>query len=73
MNLIKRILGVFWLALAAYTAYFSYNLVQPKLEAGGNENMVFAIIVLFILTPLVVIGLGIFGYYAIKGEYDEEA
>jgi hypothetical protein len=44
----------------------------PKFETGKQEDFVFGIIVLFVLTPLIVIGLGIFGFYALKGEYSED-
>ena len=72
MNFIKKILGIVWLALAIAAAYFCVFIFGiPKLETGKQEDLVFGSIILFILTPLIVIGLGIFGYYAIKGEYDK--
>jgi hypothetical protein len=72
MNFIKRILGIVWFALAIAAAYFCVFIFGiPKLETGKQEDLVFGSIILFILTPLIVIGLGIFGYYAIKGEYDK--
>lgn len=73
MNIIKRILGVLWLLLAALAAYFC--IVQfgiPKFATGSQDDLVFGIIILFILTPLIVLGLAIFGYYALKGEYDDD-
>jgi hypothetical protein len=73
MNIIKRVLGVIWLLLAALSAYFC--VVQfgiPKFSTGNQDDLVFGIIILFILTPLIVIGLAIFGIYALKGEYDED-
>lgn len=72
MNVIKRILGVIWLALAALSAYFCIvEFGLPKFQTGSQDDLVFGIIILFILTPLIVIGLAIFGYYALIGEYDE--
>jgi hypothetical protein len=72
MNFIKKILGIVWFALAIAAAYFCVFIFGiPKLETGKQEDLVFGSIILFILTPLIVIGLGIFGYYAIKGEYDK--
>jgi hypothetical protein len=72
MNFIKKILGIVWLTLAIAAAYFCVFIFGiPKLETGKQEDLVFGSIILFILTPLIVIGLGIFGYYAIKGEYDK--
>lgn len=71
MDLLKRILGIVWLALALAAAYFCIFIFGlPKLESGKQEDLVFGIIILFILTPLIVLGLGTFGFYALKGEYD---
>ncbi|KGO94710.1 DUF6814 family protein [Flavobacterium subsaxonicum] len=71
MKALKRILGVLWLALALAAAYFCIFIFGlPKFGTGKQDDLVFGIIILFILTPLIVLGLGTFGYYAIKGEYD---
>ena len=73
MNAVKRILGIVWLLLSLAAAYFCiFEFGLPKLISGKQEDLVFGIIILFILTPLIVIGLGTFGYYAIKGEYDQD-
>ena len=72
MKALKRILGLLWMALAAAAAYFCIFIFGlPKFGTGKQEDLVFGIIILFILTPLIVLGLGTFGYYAIKGEYDD--
>ena len=72
MNQRKRSLGMIWLALAVGAAYFCiFEFGLPKLVSGKQEDLVFGIIILFVLTPLIVIGLGTFGYYALLGEYDK--
>lgn len=72
MNAIKKILGVVWLALGAYAGYFMLTVLGlPKLTSGKQEDLVFGIIIVFILLPLVVGGLFRFGTYALAGEYDE--
>lgn len=72
MNQLKRALGMVWLALAVAAAYFCiFEFGIPKFASGKQEDLVFGIIMLFVLTPLIVIGLGTFGYYALMGEYDE--
>ncbi|OYQ40705.1 hypothetical protein CHU92_04450 [Flavobacterium cyanobacteriorum] len=72
MNAIKRILGLVWLALAAAAAYFCIFIFGlPKFATGKQDDLVFGIIILFVLTPLIVSGLGTFGYYSLKGEYDD--
>jgi uncharacterized membrane protein len=73
MDKIKRLLGIVWLALAAAAAYFCIFIFGlPKFETGKQEDLVFGIIILFVLNPLVVFGLAKFGLYSLRGEYDEE-
>jgi hypothetical protein len=73
MDTIKKILGLVWLALAFTAAWFCiFVFGLPKLETGKQEDLVFGIIILFVLTPLIVCGLGVFGWYALKGEYGKE-
>jgi len=70
-DFIKRILGIVWLLLAIASGYFCiFVFGLPKLSSGKQEDLVFGIIILFILTPLIVLGLGTFGWYAVRGEYD---
>ena len=72
MNAIKRILGVVWILLAIATAYFLISFGGPKFSSGTQDGMVFGIIILFVLLPLITLGLGMFGYYSLIGEYDED-
>ncbi|MGV3611975.1 MAG: DUF6814 family protein [Fluviicola sp.] len=73
MNIFKRILGVVWLFLAALSAYFCVvKFGLPKFSTGSQDDLVFGIIIVGILTPIIVLGLAIFGVYALKGEYDDE-
>lgn len=72
MNALKRILGIVWMILSIATAYFCIVVFGlPKLQSGKQEDLVFGIIILFVLTPLIVLGLGFFGYYSALGEYDK--
>lgn len=73
MNLIKKILGILWIVLAIAAAYFCiFEFGLPKFLSDQQEDLVFGIIILFILTPLIVLGLGTFGYFSLIGEYDKE-
>jgi len=70
MNQIKRILGLIWIILGPVAIYYLIKtgageiakkpVIDTKIQWG-------VFIVIFI--PIA-IGLVIFGYYAIKGEYD---
>lgn len=71
MDTFKRLLGIVWLALAIAAAYFCIFIFGlPKISTGKQEDLVFGIIILFVLTPLIVAGLSVFGWYALRGEYD---
>jgi len=73
MDTIKKLLGIVWLALALAAAWFCIFIFGlPKFETGKQDDLVFGIIILFVLTPLIVCGLGVFGYFAIKGEYGSD-
>jgi len=74
MNRIKRIFGIVWLILAVVAAWFCIfgEFGLSKLTTGKQDDLVFGIIMIFILTPLIVFGLGLFGYYALIGEYDKQ-
>lgn len=71
MNLIKRIAGFIWIAVGLAAGYYLIiNQAIPKFHSTAKEDLIPAIIYAFILTPIIVGGLTIFGIYAIKGEYD---
>lgn len=57
--------------LAAATAYYCIGIFGGKLTSGKQDDLIFGIIIFFILLPLVVTGLLTFGYYAITDEYED--
>ncbi|MRX66547.1 DUF6814 family protein [Flavobacterium resistens] len=73
MNTVKKILGVLWIILSIAAAYFCiFEFGLPKFLSDQQDDLVFGIIILFILTPLIVLGLGTFGYFSLIGEYNEK-
>lgn len=71
MNGLKKMLGIVWILLALATAYFGVAVLGlPKFATGKQEDLVFGIIIMIVLTPIVTGGLLIFGRYALSGEYD---
>jgi MFS family permease len=70
-ELIKKYLGYFWMGLALFIGYFSVLVFGgPKvLHPKGMDDLVFGYIILLILTPIVVGGLFLLGWYALKEEY----
>lgn len=72
MNTVKKIMGLIWMLLAPVIIFF---LVKSAVHNIGNgtkdiNQPVPWIIIISIFTPIA-IGLMIFGYYALKGEYDK--
>ncbi len=71
MNTLKKYLGLVWIALAITISYYAIGVFGSKLTSGKQEDLVFGIIVFFILLPMIVTGLTIFGWYAITDEYED--
>ena len=71
MNSIKKILGIVWMLLALATGYDCIDIFGSKLTSGKQDDLVFGIIIFFVLMPLVVAGLFTFGYFAIQDEYKD--
>lgn len=72
MNKIRRIAGIVWIILGLAGGYYLIvNQAIPKFQSHKTEDVIPAIIYAFILTPIIVGGLLIFGKYAIQGEYDD--
>jgi nitric oxide reductase large subunit len=73
MNAIKKLLGIVWIGLGLAAGYYLLiNQDIPKFESGKPEDMIPAIIYTFILAPIIVGGLGIFGYYSLTGEFSDK-
>ncbi|OAZ03997.1 DUF6814 family protein [Flavobacterium succinicans] len=71
MNALKKYLGIVWIALAVAVAYYSFDIFGERLSSGKQEDLVFGIIIFFILLPMIFAGLTIFGWYAITNEYED--
>jgi len=75
MNKLKKTLGIFWMLLGPASIIFLFMQAFEKVElaAAGVEKTNTALqwgIILFIFIPISA-GLVVFGYYALKGEYDQ--
>lgn len=72
-NQLKKWLGIVWISLALATAWFGiFKMGIPKIMSGKQEDIVFGIIMMIVITPVAVIGLFLFGKYCLQGEYDDE-
>ena len=72
MNQLKRILGIVWMLIGPVVilllVYSAINNIDLHGKADINKPLPW-IIIITIFTPIA-IGMMIFGYYAIRGEYD---
>ena len=72
MNTIKKYLGIIWLLLAPVVIFFLVNGAITHIDPAGKKdinNPVIWIIIIAIFTPIAT-GLMIFGWYALRGEYN---
>lgn len=72
MKLLKRYLGVLWILLGPAIIFILVKSAVENISAGGTGDInqpIPWIIVIAIFTP-VAIGLMIFGWYALNGEFD---
>ena len=75
MNSLKKILGIVWLLLAPILIYFLVRGAVINIDTAGTKdinNPIIWIIIIGIFTPIA-IGLMIFGWYAMKGEYADDS
>lgn len=73
MNKLRRILGIVWIILGIAAGYYLIvSQAIPKFNSEKSEDLIPALIYAFILTPIIVGGLLLFGKYAWQGEYDQE-
>ncbi len=73
MNTVKKIMGLVWMLMAPVIIFFLVKSAVHNISSGGTKDInqpIPWIIIITIFTP-VAIGLMIFGYYVMKGEYDK--
>lgn len=72
MNALKKALGLIWLVLGpAVVCFLVYGAITYIDPAGKKDinNPAIWVIIIAIFTPIA-IGLMIFGWYSLKGEYN---
>ena len=71
MNNIKRALGIVWILIGLVAGYYLIiSQAIPFFTSDKSEDLVPAIIYAFVLAPIIAGGLVVFGWFAVKGEYD---
>jgi hypothetical protein len=72
MNSIRRIAGILWIVIAPVALYYLIQTALLEIERKPLIDTKIQWSVFIIIFIPVAIGLVIFGYYALKGEYDEQ-
>jgi MFS family permease len=73
INHLKRLMGIVWILLGLLAAWFGIlKMGIPKIMSGKQDDIVFGIIMMLIITPIASVGLFFFGKYALQGEYDDK-
>lgn len=70
MNNIKRFAGIIWLILAPLVMYFLIQTALGEIEKKPVTDTKIQWGVFIVVFIPIAIGMMIFGYYALKGEYD---
>ena len=73
MNTVKKIMGLLWMIIAPVIIYFLVMGAVHNINSTGTKDInkpIPWIIIITIFTPIAS-GLMLFGYYALKGEYDK--
>lgn len=74
MKSIKRLLGLLWIVIAAVSIVVLLLGAYQNIDLKGTTDISKPlpwIIIIAIFTPIA-IGMGIFGWYAFKGEFENE-
>ncbi len=73
MNALKKVIGLACIIIGLVAEYFLINaIINGELIKNPEENKIFALTVIPVSIPVLLGGLLLFGYYALKGEYDSK-
>lgn len=70
MNTIKRYAGILWIILGPLAVYYLINTAIEEISKKPVINTKIQWIVFVVIFIPIAIGIMIFGWYALKGEYD---
>ncbi|HTQ65245.1 MAG TPA: hypothetical protein VMI12_10625 [Puia sp.] len=72
MNFLKRILGLLWILLAPVSIYYLISTAGSEISKKPVIDTKIQWGVFIVVFIPIAIGFVIFGYYAVKGEYDQK-
>lgn len=70
MNALKKFLGIIWILLGPVSLYYLITTAAGEIAKKPTVNTKMQWIVFIGVFVPIAIGLMIFGYYALKGEYE---
>ena len=70
MNTIKRFAGFIWIILGPFAIYYLIKTASEEISKKPVIDTKIQWIVFVIIFVPIAVGMMIFGYYALKGEYD---
>lgn len=70
MNQLKKWLGIVWMLLGPVAIYYLIKTAAAEISKNPVTNTIIQWAVFVIIFIPIAIGLIIFGYYALKGEYE---
>jgi hypothetical protein len=70
MNTIKKWLGIVWILLGPIAIFYLIKTAAAEIAKDPGVNTIIQWSVFVIIFIPIAIGMMIFGYYALKGEYD---
>lgn len=71
MNLIKRLAGFIWMALCPLAVYLLIHMATTEIQKKPVTDTIIEWSVFIGVAIPILIGFALFGYFAVKGEYDE--
>lgn len=70
MNTLKKWLGMIWILLGPIAIFYLIKTAAAEIAKNPGTNTIIQWSVFVIIFIPIAIGIMIFGYYALKGEYD---
>ena len=70
MNQLKRVLGIIWMLLGPVVIYYLIETARSEISKKPVIDTKIQWAVFIVVFFPIAIGMVIFGYYALKGEYD---
>lgn len=72
MKQLKRIAGIIWILLGPVAVFFMIKTAANEIAAKPSTDTWIQWGVFVVVFLPIAFGLSLFGYYAVKGEYDTE-